>query len=152
MEAKDHLQMRSVMQGFSKELDDPNELDIFISHMKQSAFVQRATRDERRQRALLHKYQGDKLLETLNSVLMMPDCPGNDLIGTPRAVRQVSTPPRGATTGGRTSQIPRLSARRGRGARVNAVGAASPNSTDTSVLEVQLVQLTFHKGQVCTCG
>jgi len=130
MEAKDFLQMRSMTQGFSNELDDPNELDIFISHMKQSSFVQRTTRDERRQRALLHKYQGDKLLETLNSVLMMPDCPGNDLIRTPRAVRQVSTPPRGATTGGRTSQIPRLSARRG--ARVNAVGAASPNSTDTS--------------------
>jgi len=63
---------------------------------------------------------------------MMPDCPGNDLIRTPRAVRQVSTPPRGATTGGRTSQIPRLSARRGRGTRINAVGVASPNSTDTS--------------------
>jgi len=132
MEAKDHLQMRSVTQGFSKELDDPNELDVFVSHMKQSAFVQRTTRDERRQRALLHKCQGDKLLETLNSVLMLPDCPGNDLIRTPRAVRQVSTPPRGATTGDRTSRIPRLRTRPGRGARVNAVGAASPNSTDTS--------------------
>jgi len=95
-----------------------------------SAFVQRVTRDERRQRALLHKCQGDKLLEMLNSVLMMPNCPGNDVVRTPRAVRQVSTPPSGATTGGRTSQIPRLRARRG--ARINAVGAASPNLTNTS--------------------
>jgi len=62
----------------------------------------------------------------------LPDCPGNDLIRTPRAVRQVSTPPRGTATGGRTSQIPRLAPRRGRGARVSAVGAGSPNSTDTS--------------------
>jgi len=130
MEAEDHLQMRAMAQGFSKELDDPNELDIFINDMKHSAFVQRVTRDERRQRALLHKHQGDKLLETLNSVLMMPDCPGNEVVCAPRAVRQVSTPPRGTTTGARTSQIPQLRTRRG--ARVNAVGAASPNLTDTS--------------------
>jgi len=130
MEAEDFLQMRSMVQGFSRELDDPNKLDIFINNMKHSAFVQRVTQDERRQRALLHKYQGDKLLETLNSVLMMPDCPGNEVVRAPRAVRQVSTPPRGATTGNRTSQIPQLCTRRG--ARINAVGAASPNSTDTS--------------------
>jgi len=88
-----------MVQGFSKELGDPNELDVFINNMKHSAFVQRVTRDERRQRALLHKCQGDKPLETLNSVLMMPDCPGNKVVRTPRPVRQVSTPPRGATTG-----------------------------------------------------
>jgi len=109
MEAEDFLQMRSIVQGFSKELDDPGELDIFINNMKYSTFVQRVTRDESRQRSLLHKYQGDKLLETLNSVLMMPDCPGrNETISTTRAVRQVSTPPREATTVARTSQIPRL--------------------------------------------
>jgi len=99
--------------------------------MKHSAFVQRVTRDERRQRALLHKYhQGDKLLETLNLVLMMPDCPGNDVVHAPRAVRQVSIPPRGATTVNRMSQIPQLRTRRG--ARINALDAASPNSIDTS--------------------
>jgi len=129
MEAEDCLQMRAMAQGFSKELDDPNELDIFINNMKCSAFVQRVTQDERRQRVLLHKCQGDKLLETLNSVLMMPDCPGNKVIRAPRAVRQVSTPPRGAATGGRTSQIPQLRTRRG--ARVNVVGAAGPNSTNS---------------------
>jgi len=61
--------------------------------MKYNTFVQRVTQDERRQRAMLPKYQGDKLLETLNSVLMMPDCPGrNEAVSTLRAVRQVSTP------------------------------------------------------------
>jgi len=80
---------------------------------------------------MLHKHQGDKLLKTLNSVLMMPDCPGrNEAISTSRAIRQASTPPREATTGTRTSRIPPLRARRG--VRVNAVGAASPNSTGTS--------------------
>jgi len=122
--------MRSVVQGFSKELDDLNELDIFINNMKCSSFVQRVTRDERQQRALLHKHQGDKLLETLNLVLMMPDCPGNKVARAPRVVCQVSTPPRGTATGARASQIPQLRTRRG--ARVNAVGVASPNSTDTS--------------------
>jgi len=116
---------------FSKELDDPGELDIFINNMKHSTFVQRVTRDERQQRALLHKHQGDKLLETLNSVLMMPDCPGRDeAISTSRAAHQVSTPPREATTGARTSQIPQLRARRG--TRITAIGATSPNSAGTS--------------------
>jgi len=131
MEAEAFPQMRSVVQGFSKELDDPGELDVFINNMKHSTFVQRVTRDERGQQALFHKHQGDKLLETHNSTLMMPDCPGrNEAVGTSRAVRQVSTPPGEATTGARTSQSPRLHPRRG--ARINAVGAASPNSAGTS--------------------
>ena len=131
MEAEDFLQMRSVVQGHSRELDDPGELDIFINNMKCNAFVQRVTQDERRQRALLHKCQGDRLLETLNSVLMMPDCPGrNEAISASRAICQVSTLPREATTGTRTSRIPPLRARWG--ARVNAVGAASPSSAGTS--------------------
>jgi len=87
MEAEDFLQMRSVVQGFSKELDDPGELDIFINIMKYITFVQLVTGDKRRQRSLIHKYQGDKLLETLNLVLMMPDCPErNEAISTSRAV------------------------------------------------------------------
>jgi len=105
MEAKDFLQMRSVVQGFSKELDDPGELDIFIMNTKHSAFVQRVTRDERRQRALIHKHQGDHLLETLNSVLMMPDCPArNEATSTSRPIRSLATPHREATAGCRTSR------------------------------------------------
>jgi len=78
MEAEDFLQMRSMVQGFSKELDDPGELDVFINNMKYSTHVQRVTRDERRQRALLHKCQGDKLLETLNSGLDVARLPWKD--------------------------------------------------------------------------
>jgi len=62
---------------------------------------------------------------------MMPDCPGrNEAISTSRTIRQLWTPPREETTGSRTSQIPRLPARRG--ARINAVGATSPNPAGTS--------------------
>jgi len=100
MEEEDFLQMRSIVEGHSRELDDPGELDIFINNLKYNTFVQRVTQNERRQCAMLHKYQGDKLLEMLNSALMMPDCPGrNEAISTSRAIRQVSTPPREATTG-----------------------------------------------------
>jgi len=62
---------------------------------------------------------------------MMPDCPGrNEAMSTSRAIRQVSTPPREATTGTQTSRIPPLRARRG--ARINAVGTVSPNSAGPS--------------------
>jgi len=131
MEAEDFLQMRSIAQGFSKELDDPGELDIFINNMKYSTFVHCVTQDKRQHRSLLHKYQGDKLLETLNLVLMMPDCPGrNEAISTSRAVRQVSTPPRETPAGNRSLRIPRLCPRHNAG--LNAIGAASPNSSGTS--------------------
>jgi len=43
MEAEDFLQMRSMVQGFSKELDEPDELDIFINNMKCSTHVQCVT-------------------------------------------------------------------------------------------------------------
>jgi len=131
MEAEDFLQMCSMVQGFSKELDDPGKLDIFINNMKYITHVQCVTRDERQQRAMLHKYQGDKLLETLHSVLMLPNCPGRmEAMNSSRAVGTVSTPPREATTGTLTSRIPPLRARRG--ARVNAIDAASPDSAGTS--------------------
>jgi len=99
--------------------------------MKHSSFVQRITRDERRQRAMLHKYQGDQLLETLNSVLMMPDCPARlEATSASRPVRALTTPSREATTGARMSQIPRLRPRRN--ARLNDIGTTSPNSAGTS--------------------
>jgi len=110
------------VQGFSKELDDPGKLDIFIMNMKHSSFVQRVTRDERRQRALIHKYQGDHLLETLNWVLMMPDCPARlEATSASRPIRTLTTPSWEATAGRQTLCIPQ------RNVRVNAIGTASPN-------------------------
>jgi len=131
MEAEDFLQMCSIVQGFSKELDDPGELDIFINNMKHSSFVQHITRDERLQRTMIHKHQGDQLLETLNSVLRMPDCPARlEATSTSRPVRALTTPTREATSGIRTSQIPRLCPQCN--ARLNVTGAASPTSAGTS--------------------
>jgi len=72
-----------------------------------------------------------KLLETLNSVLMLPDCPGRmEVMNSSRAVCTVSTPPREGTTGARTSRTPPLRARRA--ARVNVIDTASPDSAGTS--------------------
>jgi len=43
MEAEDFLQMRAIVQGHTRELDDPGELDIFVNNMKYNTFVQRVT-------------------------------------------------------------------------------------------------------------
>jgi len=131
MEFEDYLQMRAMVLGHSRELDDTNELDIFINNLKDSAFVQRVSRDERRQSSLQYKYKGDHLLETLNSILMMPDNPSNiEKAKQAQAIRALTTPPPDADTGRRSSRIPNLMPRRN--PRVNAIGAASPTSTATS--------------------
>jgi len=92
MEFNDFLQMRAMVNGFLKELDDPGELDVFIMNMKHKEHVQRVTRDERRQLVLQCKYQGDHLLETHNSVLMNSDSPArNEATGTSRPVCAVTT-------------------------------------------------------------
>jgi len=131
MEFEDFLQMRAMVLGHSREIDDKDELDIFINNLKDSSFVQQVSRAERRQAALEYKYKGDHLLETLNSILMMPDNPSNiEKAKQARAIRALTTPPPDANTGRRSSRIPNLRARRN--PRVNAVGAASPNSTATS--------------------
>jgi len=90
--------------------------------MKCSQCVQHVTHDERRQRALLYKYQGDHLLETLHLVLMNLDSPArNEAASTSRPVRALTstTPVREATAGHRISCLPP------RNARFNQIGAAS---------------------------
>jgi len=131
MEFEDFLQMRAMVLGHSRELDDKDELDIFINNLKDSVFVQRISRDERRQASMQYKYKGDHLLETLNSILMMPDNPSNiEKAKQARAIRALTTPPPDTNTGRRSSRIPNLRPRRN--PRVNAIGAASPTSTATS--------------------
>ena len=70
MTFEDILQMRSMVVGHSRELDDPLELDVFIMNRKYRDYVQHITHDERHQLLFQCKYKGDHLLETLNSVLM----------------------------------------------------------------------------------
>jgi len=94
MEFEDYLQMGAIVIGFSKELDNPGELDVFIMNMKHRDYVQRLTRDERRQLALQCKHRGDHLLETLNSVLMNSDSPARTESRSSRPVRALTTPPR----------------------------------------------------------
>jgi len=130
MEFKDFLQMRAMVQGHSRELDDTNELDIFINGLKDSAFVQRISHDERRQSSMQYKYKDDHLLETINSILIMPDNPSNlEKARQARAICTLSTPPPDTSTGQQSSRIPGLRPRCN--TRVNAIGAASPNSAAT---------------------
>jgi hypothetical protein len=117
----DFAQMRSIVTGHSKDLNDSGELDVFIKNMKYRDFVNRVTRDERRQRALHYKYKGDELLETLNSVLMMSDSPA---LAEYRTQRSPQVPMRASTPGNATRRSPRNAAR---SARVNQIGAINPN-------------------------
>jgi len=100
MEFEDFLQMRAMVQGHSRELDDTNQLDIFTNGLKDSAFVQRISRDERRQSSMQYKYKGDHLLETINLIIMMPDNPSNlEKARQARAIRALTTPPPDTNTG-----------------------------------------------------
>mgnify|MGYP007080251978 CR=1 FL=1 len=92
MEFEDCLQMRSIVMGFSKELDDPGELDVFIMNMQHRDHVQCITQDERHQLVLQCKHRGDHLLETLNSVLMNSDSPARNETRASRPVRALTTP------------------------------------------------------------
>ena len=60
---EDFLQMRSMVVGHSRKLDNPLELNVFIMNMKFRDYVQRVTRDERRQLLLQYKYKGDHYLK-----------------------------------------------------------------------------------------
>ena len=125
MNFEDFLQLRAMISGHAKPIDEPGELDVFITNMKYRDHVQRVARDERRQAALQYKYKGDQLLETLNAILMTSDSPA-------RQENQVRTPPRTATTPGDSTPIfrrPPRSSPRTRNARVNALNTGSPNTS-----------------------
>jgi len=80
-----------ILQGTT--VDNPGKLDIFIVNMKHSEYVKRVTRDERHQRSLIHKHQGDHLLENFNSVLMNSDSPTkNEAAGASRPICALTTP------------------------------------------------------------
>ena len=127
MTFENFLQMRSMVVGHSRELDDPQELDVFMMNMKFRDYIQRVTQDERRQASLLYKYRGDHLLETLNSTLMNSDSPART--DSPRSEQQ--TPSR-LTTPARDGFIRRSPRTPPCNARVNQIGASSPNSAGTS--------------------
>lgn len=118
---KDFHQMRAMINDFSKDLDDEQELDTFIMNMKCSEFVNRVTRDEQRQAAYQRKYRGDQLLETIHSVLMMSDSPAL------RPLRSINaaTPPRNTSN----TSAPRRSPRNNqRNARINQIGTADQHA------------------------
>ena len=71
----DFEQLRAYISDVSLTLDNNSELDIFLKNAKYGAYLNRVTRDERRQSSLAYKYRGSQLVETLEKYLMAPDSP-----------------------------------------------------------------------------
>lgn len=72
---RDFHQLRAYISNNPATLDDVTEIDIFIGNLKHADFVNRVTRDERRQPALASHYTGSQLIETIMKHLMAPDSP-----------------------------------------------------------------------------
>lgn len=71
----DHLQLKAFIHDTNQTLDQKTEIDVFIHNSKYSRFLNRVTRDERREVSKQYKYTKAQLVETLNKYLAMPDSP-----------------------------------------------------------------------------
>jgi hypothetical protein len=69
------LQLRAYIANNPATLDDPTEVDIFINNLTHSHYINRVTRDERRQPHFADKYFGSQLIETIMTKLLAPDSP-----------------------------------------------------------------------------
>jgi len=74
---KDYLQLRAFIRNIDVSLDDPDELDVFISGCKHSEFLQRCVRDERTSvdPLIQAKYTDAQIVDTLTYYLLQPDSP-----------------------------------------------------------------------------
>jgi len=73
----DYLQLKAYVHDDDSSLDDANELDVFIAGAKYSDFLNRVTRDERRQASMAQYYRASTVVETLSRKLMEPDSPAS---------------------------------------------------------------------------
>jgi len=134
MTFKDFLQVRSVVQGYSRTLDDESELDMFLNNTQHADHINRVTRDEQRVVACRPKHQGAQLLETIECHMMATDSPakakainGSCLMNRPSSGRSNSRfrPPSSTPV---------------RGARVNSLGTSpAPSSGSGTVTAEPLV-------------
>ena len=58
---RDFLQLRAFISNQKASLDDPHELDIFITNATHGVFLNRVTREERMKSSLAHKYKGNQI-------------------------------------------------------------------------------------------
>jgi len=72
---QDCLQLRACVSDVDSSLDLSHEVDIFIKNAKCSDFLNRCTRDERKQASFAHKCTSSQLVETLETFLREPDSP-----------------------------------------------------------------------------
>ncbi len=105
---QDYLQLKAYIANSTATLDDATELDVLIANSKYADYLNRVTRDERRQRSYAHKYTGAQLLETLQKHLNASDRPARGEFNKTglRTVTNAQTPPRGLSkpTAGKLSR------------------------------------------------
>jgi hypothetical protein len=72
---KDFIQLRAYIQDIDASLDDPDEVNIFIQGAQYATYLNRVTREERKQTTMQYKYEESNLVETLQALLLEPDSP-----------------------------------------------------------------------------
>ena len=71
----DYLQLRAYIRSDNTTLDDPAELDIFLSKTRYAEYLNRITYSERTDPQTAAKYKGPQLPTTLQTILNRPDSP-----------------------------------------------------------------------------
>jgi hypothetical protein len=69
----DYLKLKAYIENHTVSIGDPPVLDVFLARSNYSEYLNRVTRDERRQPALAHKYAADQVLDTVTTFLSAND-------------------------------------------------------------------------------
>jgi hypothetical protein len=72
---QDFLQLHAFIMDQNSSLDNPDELDVFISNTKYSQWLNQVTCDECKLTTMAHKCTANQIVEMLNTFLNEPDSP-----------------------------------------------------------------------------
>ena len=75
MTFEDFLQIRVMVQGYSRTLDDEGELDVFLNNMKHVDCINRVTCNKQCVVACRPRHQGSQLPETIERHMLATDSP-----------------------------------------------------------------------------
>lgn len=142
----DYIQLRAFIANSTSTLDDTHDLDIFINNAKHSDYLNRVTRDERRQAVMEHKYKGQQLVETLTKFLMASDSPARTKevssritspITTSRTASPSTVPYKSSSPNRRAARVHQLSLSAYQDEELPSSGSDdSPNVVDVSSISV----------------
>ncbi len=71
----DFLQMRAFISDIDSCIDNPPEMDLFITRAQHGVWLNGVTREERNKESKKYKYTSTQIVETLETFLMLPDSP-----------------------------------------------------------------------------